>query len=508
MGDDRLYVDGREGKISRALAALIVLFALAAVSCGPRRVTAAPERPATETAVETVRKDLAAIFNAPQFEHSVWAVFVQQTFIAEPIFTLNPAMLVMPASNMKILTLAAAAEMFGWDHRFETRIVTSAPLDGGTLRGDLIVVGGGDPSISERSDHPGVLQSWAQQLGDAGVQRIEGRIIGNDDAFDDVGWGPGWAWDDLPYGYSAPVGALEYNEGSVDLLIRAGAARGDPVLVSVRPEGSGLEVDNRLVTVAETGNGALALARLPGSTRLEVSGQIPARAAEFSRTASVDNATEFFVRAFRAALISKGIQVDGDAIDIDTLSERPDRSQARTLLVHQSPPLSELATSMMKVSQNQYAEMLLKALAAREGIGTTESGARMVHEILRALDLSDRALIMADGSGLSRYNYTSAETLARVLLRLLGDHAFQATLPIAGRDGTLSRRLADTPAAGNVRAKTGSFSNARAISGYLTTRDGETIVFSIIANNFNVSPAAVDEAADRAILRLLNFTRN
>ena len=187
----------------------------------------------------------------------------------------------MPGSAMKIVTAAAAAERLGWNHRFETRVVTAAPIDSGIVRGDLVIIGGGDPGISERSDQPGALRTLARQVREAGVTRIEGGIIGHDDLFDDKGLGDGWTLDNLPYGYSAPVSALMYNEGSVDLVIRAGAAEGDPVVIQVRPEGSDLQVDNRLVTVAETGTGALTLQRLPGSSRVTVHGQIPAKAAPF-----------------------------------------------------------------------------------------------------------------------------------------------------------------------------------------------------------------------------------
>ena len=173
-------------------------------------------------------------------------------------------------------------------------------MEAGVLKGDVVVVGSGDPSISERSDEHGILQAMAQQLRDAGIHRIDGRVIGDDDAFDDRQLGDGWAWDDLPYGYSAAVTALEYNEGSVDLVIRAGSAAGDSVAIQVRPDGGGLEIDNRLITVAESGTGMLTLERMPGSARLIVKGQIPAKAAPFVRTASVDNPTQFFVNAFRA----------------------------------------------------------------------------------------------------------------------------------------------------------------------------------------------------------------
>jgi serine-type D-Ala-D-Ala carboxypeptidase/endopeptidase (penicillin-binding protein 4) len=530
---------------------LSALFALLLGACSPAKpvVVTAPQPPSGSadlkvgpSSVEILREDLAAIFDAPRFERALWSVLIRPVSSDEDLFSLNPAKLVMPGSTMKILTVAAAAEALGWNHRFETRLVTTAPLESGVLRGDLVVVGGGDPSISERSDEPGVLQWMARQLRDAGVRQIEGGIIGDDDVFDDKGFGDGWTLDNVPYGYSAPVGALVYNEGSVDLVIRAGTAAGEPVGIQVRPEGSGLVVENRLVTVPETGTGMLTMQRLPGSSRLVVQGQIPARAAPFARTASVDNPTEFFVSAFRNALATEGIAVAGDAIDIDDFASKPDLSNARTIAVRQSPPLSQLATSMMRVSQNQYAEILLKAVGATIGLpgaeagttglpagssavaapdakaeaqsaklGTAENGRRKMRELLKSWGIPDDGYIVADGSGLSRYNYVTAEALIHILQQLheRPAHAsmFPSTLPVAGRDGTLAGRLVGTPAEGRVRAKTGTVDNVRAISGYVQTADEETLVFSIIANNFNLTAAEIDAAADQALIRLATLTR-
>ena len=382
-------------------AAVALLAALAVIDCGaPRSVTIAPAVvPATAVSPTTLlRNDLSAIFNMPKFERSFWSVLVRPDGSSEDLYALNAGKLVMPASAMKIITAAAAAERLGWDHRFETKVVTAAPIDSGVVRGDLVIVGGGDPGISERSDQPGALRTMARQVREAGVTTIEGGIIGHDDLFDDNGLGDGWTLDNLPYGYSAPVSALTYNEGSVDLVIRAGTAEGDPVVVQVRPEGSGLAVDNQLVTVAENRSGALTLHRLPGSSRVTVQGQIPAKAAPFARTASVDNPTRFFASAFRHALLSEGVRVAGEAVDIDDFISKPDLAQTRTLATHHSPPLSELTASMMKVSQNQYAELLLRAIGGRAAI----------QETLRVWAVTDDSYIAADGSGLSRYNYVTS----------------------------------------------------------------------------------------------------
>jgi serine-type D-Ala-D-Ala carboxypeptidase/endopeptidase (penicillin-binding protein 4) len=492
-------------------AALALAAALAVSACGPpARVAVTPGAPAgTRAPLQQLQADLSAIFETPQFERSFWSVLVRPANSTDDLYALNAAKLMMPGSAMKLVTLAAAAELLGWDHQFETKVTFLAPIDDGHLRGDLVVVGGGDPSISERTDRPGVLRALARRVREAGITTIEGGIIGDDDLFDDNGFGDGWTLDNLAYGYAAAVSALEYNEGSVDLVIRAGAVAGDPVAIQVRPDGSGLLIDNRLITVAETGTGRLTLQRLPGSSRVVVQGQIPAKAAPFARTASADNPTAFFVSAFRGALIAEGIAVSGDAIDIDDFLTKPDVTAARTLVSHRSPPLREIAASMMRVSQNQYAETLLRALGATGATGAT--GAQRVRAVLRSWQIADDSYVMADGSGLSRYNYVTSDTLVRILAHMRGDPRHGApyadALPVAGREGPLSRRLAGSVAEGRVRAKTGTVDNVRAIAGYVDTAAGETLIFSIIANNFTGPPSAVDAAADKALIRLATFSR-
>ncbi len=166
----------------------------------------------------------------------------------------------------------------------------------------------------------------------------------------------------------------------------------------------------------------------------------------------------------------------------------------------------------MKLSQNLYAETLLKTVGAGAGPGTTEAGRESVREVLTAWGIPHNAYIIADGSGLSRYNYVTAEALVTVLEKMhdLPRHAeaFEATLPIAGRDGTLDSRMKGTLAEGNVRAKTGFLANVRALSGYVSTRDDELLAFSIIANNFDVRPQVIDDLIDRAVERLANFSRD
>ena len=245
---------------------------------------------------------------------------------------------------------------------------------------------------------------------------------------------------------------------------------------------------------------------------------MPLGSAPSAHTLSVDNPTLFFVTVLRNTLIAHGIGVDGPAVDIDDIGNAPSRDGAAVLLLHRSPPLSMLATTLMKVSQNLYAETLLKTMSLAnnidgvDGAATARGGIAAVRATLKAWGVEDGGLIMRDGSGLSRYNYVTPQTLVTILTHVGRDDRlrgpFESALPIAGRDGTLAGRMAGTAAEGNAHAKTGSIANARALSGYVTTADGERLVFSIIANNFETAASLIEQTSDQIVVRLAQFRRH
>jgi D-alanyl-D-alanine carboxypeptidase/D-alanyl-D-alanine-endopeptidase (penicillin-binding protein 4) len=480
----------------------------AGTGCATRSVPAQSVTP-----LAALHTELSTIFGAPAFERSIWGVLIQSVETGETLFAVNPSKLMMPASTMKILTLAASAERLGWNHTFETRLVTSGIIEGGVLKGDVIAIGSGDPSLGNRVGDGGrVMAAWADELWNAGIHAIDGRLIGDDNAFDDDGVGAGWSWDDLAYGFAAPVGALAFDENAVELAIRPGAVAGDLAEMVLRPVDGGLVVDNHLTTSAPDGDSSLELRRAPGSARLMVQGAVRLGRPELVQTVSVDNPTDFFLAAMQRALSARGITISGAIVDIDSVTPPPDTRTTRTLVSHRSPPLTELAMPLMKVSRNLYGETLLKSLTTEDGrTGSVQSGRDAVVEVLRNWGVSPDSVILSDGSGLSRYNYVTVETLVSVLRFLAKNprHAksFEETLPVAGRDGTLANRMKGTIAEGNVHAKTGTISNVRAISGYVRTRDNEQLAFSIIANNSIAAPAEIDRATDLALERLAGFSR-
>jgi serine-type D-Ala-D-Ala carboxypeptidase/endopeptidase (penicillin-binding protein 4) len=458
-----------------------------------------------------LRRDIDAILAAPALEHGYWGVLVKSLQTGATLYARNERKLMMPASNMKIVTLAAAADRLGWDFTYETKLFAAGAVADGTLRGDLVVVGSGDPGIMA-ADGDAIFAEWADALKRAGIRTIAGRVIGDDDAFEESGPGFGWSWDDLFDDYAAGVSALQFNENAVRVSITAGPAAGDFAGVAVAPAASGLTIVSSVKTTAAGTATAIRARRLSGSMRLELTGTIAAGAPAAALGASVENPTLFFATALRDALIARGIDVRGPAADVDDISDAPPRG-TMPMATHRSPPLSTLAVRLMKESQNLYAETLLKTLSARAGttVATAEGGRVQVAAALQPWGIGGDALIQRDGSGLSRYDYVTADALAAILVHVGRDgrlrDPFEAALPIAGVDGTLANRMKGTPAAGNARAKTGSMSNVRGVSGYVTSADGEPLAFSILANNFALPGPAITSVEDAIVVRLATFAR-
>jgi serine-type D-Ala-D-Ala carboxypeptidase/endopeptidase (penicillin-binding protein 4) len=489
------------------------------------------------TAAERLASELDALLAAPALQNGVWSAMVQSFDTGEVLYRLNPDTLVVPASNMKIVTIAVGARHLGWEYRYQTRLEATAPVEGGVLRGDLFVAGGGDPSINRWYASPDVvLDAWAAALREAGITAIAGRVVGDDDAFDVERFGAGWAWDDVAAAYSAAIGALQVNENVVEVTIVPGATVGAPATVTVAPMASDVVPVGRIVTAPAGAPAHVRVFRFPGRREIELRGRIAVDAQPITRLAAVDNPTLYAARVIRDGLVARGIAVSGEAVDIDDVPDAeslrawpavpahapvtngphaqaiaPTPAPRRVLAVWQSPPLSEIGRRLMKVSQNLYAETVFHTLSARPGPASVEASRKVVEDVLGSWGIAPTEFRAADGSGLSRRNLLSASMMLRLLRAVDRDPAlgpaFEATLPIAGRDGTLTGRMKGTRAEGNVVAKTGMLGNVRALSGFVRTADDEKLGFSIIANNFVAPTAAVDAVVDVALERLAGFRR-
>ena len=489
---------------------------LAAACAAPLSTTPAPAGVSIVPRVGTraLRRAIDSVTNAPEFANGHWGVLVVTTR-GDTLYSRNAGKLFMPASNQKIVTSAVALAQLGPEYRYRTSFVAHGPVTGGVLQGDLGVIGRGDPSVSDhmRGDAMQPLLAIADSLVARGVTRIRGKVIAEGDAFSDAVLGFGWSWSDLEEEYSAATDELLFNEGFTNVIVRAGPRAGDSVRVETKPTKAWPRLRISAATVAPVvvptdttlprpPRPALTIRKDTLSGDVIVGGTIAAMDSAVLVVTHRDPSGAF-IAAFREALASRGIAIGDEAIPASVVAD--------TLATMVSPPLREILPPFMKPSQNQIGEMLFKTLGLERGTaGTAQAARAVVEQQLQAWGAAPAGYVVRDGSGLSRYDYISPETIIRILDAMRRDTAFTVfydAMPIAGVDGTIRNRMRGTPAAANVRAKTGSVAQARSLSGYVRALDGDTLMFSILANNWNVPATRVTAAADSIAARLASFRR-
>jgi len=465
----------------------------------------------TADARALLHDDLEHIFSDANFAGAQWGVEVVSLDRGEILYERNSGRLSMPASNNKVLTASSALIRLGPNFRYVTRVMTDGDVSGDTLKGNLVIVGAGDPSTAARfreGDPFWVFKEWAARLKEKGVRILGGDILGDDRAFGDSMLGAGWEWDDLAYGYAAPVSALQFNENLVTIEIFAGDTAGSPATIKQLPLPDYLTVECRIVTAASETEAQIDVERGKERNAIVLRGAVPWKSKPTRQTVAVESPVDYYLRALKQTLAAAGIEV----ASAQTRAVRETNAQPLSLLwTHESPPLSEIVKQTLKVSQNLYAETLARTLGlALRGDGSFAAGKTVVEEALRDMAIENGSYAYVDGSGLSRQNLVSADTIVRIFKFMYRHKYFQQfydALPIAGVDGTIGSRMKGTRAENNAHAKTGEIAYVRSLSGYVRTADGEMLAFSMIANNFLVPSRAAEYVQDAAVERLANFTR-
>jgi serine-type D-Ala-D-Ala carboxypeptidase/endopeptidase (penicillin-binding protein 4) len=496
---------------SRALFAFCILqFAFGGCAKKPP-VTPLPAPPAAVVdPVQQLRADIDTLLDQPGHQHGIWGVVVESLGRTERLFERNPRTLLVPASTMKLVSAAVASETVGWEYTFETRLLATGAIANGVLDGDLVIAGGGDPSILGRPPHD-TLAPWLNALRARGVTRVTGRVIGDDDDGEEPRPGFAWSWEDMGYTYGALPGALNLAENAVEITVSPGNREDLPTVMDVPPAARGLGIVNRSTTGPAGSAEELWPEWRPGDSALAINGTIPAGSRPSVVPVAAGNPTLWAATALRNALLDAGIDVEGPACDVDALPVKPFRGDATVLYVHHSPPLSELARPLLAESINLYAEAFLRLATGRVGARTADAALDAARLRLQGWGVPKEAVQIVDGSGLSRRDVIAPEALTAILRRFAdasNQSPWMRAMPVAGRDGTLASRMKGTPAEGNARAKSGSMSNIRSLAGYVTTADGEPLVFAIMANNFEGSAANVVATIDRIVVRLASFRRS
>jgi D-alanyl-D-alanine carboxypeptidase/D-alanyl-D-alanine-endopeptidase (penicillin-binding protein 4) len=455
-----------------------------------------------------LRRSIDSAVSAPEYANAHWGILIVDATTRDTLYSRNAAKLFLPASNMKIVTGATSLALLGPDYQYRTVFASRGAVHGGALHGDLVVIGRGDPTVSDhmRKDAMLVLRDVADSLVAHGITRIDGRLVAAGDAFPGPVLGFGWDWDDLDYSYGAGVDELLFNEGFTRVVVKGGARAGRAVTAVIGPTKTTPRVRITATTVAKPAPGDTVkvtkiVARYDSLTGgVLVEGTIAAGDSTVEEVAHrVPN--QAYLDALGEALAGKPIKIGGTRGDTT--------ARIDTVFTLVSLPLREILPALEKPSQNQIAEILLKTLALEKtGVGSADSGRKVVERQLAAWGAREDGYVIRDGSGLSRHDYLSPETIVRVLDTIRTDSAFSVfydALPIAGVDGTIADRMKGTPAAGNVHAKTGYVDRARSLSGYATSADGHLLIFSALCNNWTVPVRQVESVQNMIAIRLASM---
>ncbi len=448
------------------------------------------------------------ILDRPAFKHASVGVIARSMRSGTTVFERNADLALMPASNQKILTAAAALRALGPEFRYRTSVHFAAKPDaGGTLRGEVFLRGSGDPSLTSAR-----LDGLAKSVAGSGVKRVIGRVVGDGTAFDAQVLGTGWQWDDESYYYSPQTSGLNCDGNVVLVTVRSAPRIAEPaaVFVNNRPAGEEtyITVENRVQTVfgEKDSVAKISFERVRGTNRVVVAGTIPVGSKEESEAITVEDPARFAASRFVLALTKAGVTVE-TPLWAEAGVTPPDCPERATT---ESVPLAQLLKEFLKPSDNLYGEALLKTVGrgeTRAAVGSISEGAKRVASLLDAAKIERGGLNVSDGSGLSTQNTVTARLLCDLLLYMDKQSppaeraAFADGLPVGGVDGTLRARFKYTPLAGNVRAKTGTLFGASSLSGYVIAKSGERFAFSILMNH--AANAAEARQAQDAIVTAL-----
>jgi D-alanyl-D-alanine carboxypeptidase/D-alanyl-D-alanine-endopeptidase (penicillin-binding protein 4) len=516
---------------------LIYGFSAAAQETQRERVIAAPTptvapKPTVSPTITPAATPLAKLQTIPELQAKIRSILLrpqlQRGQIGIKIISLDTNQVVfeenaekyfMPASNMKNFTVSAALEKLSPDFRFVTSVYAPAMPDAsGTIRGDLIIYGRGDPSISTAfndKDYFKGMNNLAEKIVASGVKRVEGALVGDESYFSGDSLPSSWEWDDLQWYYGAEVSALTVNDNALDLIVRSGTSIGAPASVQLLPNVNGVVLVNNTKTSAAGTRRDIGIRRRLGTNVIEVFGSMPLGAGAYTNYVSVPKPAMVFVSMLRQLLEQKGVVITGQtrAVDAEFRKNAPLPANLVEVAKLESPPLALIAAKTMKPSQNLYTELILRAMGESIGDRTNarwtsaDRGIAVVDKFLQEIGVAAGSVLMHDGSGLSRHDLITPSAVVQVysyMSRSKTAAVWRDSLTIAGVDGTLSNRFKGTRGENNVRGKTGTIDQVSSLSGYMTTVAGERLAFSFLTNSIP-GESLRTKTIDEIVVLLANF---
>ena len=473
--------------------------------------------------IQQLRRELEAILTSTGNRQGRWAVLAVSLDRHDTILAMNHDQLMVPASNMKLLSTAAALHYLGPDFLYRTFLLADGSQAGEVLEGDLILYGTGDPTLSERffPSQTAAMDTLASKVLDMGIRQIRGDLVVDGSYFQGPDLHPEWDPKDLNDAFAAPISAVSMAENLVTLRVEAGSWVGAQPSIHTIPEASGIPVSNIGRTVSPGIRSRVWLFRDTPQDPIGIEGEIPLGGSDVWRRLPVPDPLRFTGLQLKRALEARGVRITGTVVTIrepgaSPLSQNPlltgvnGTTPPRILATLDSPPLLEVLRFINKESNNFLAETVAKTVGRTVlGDGSFSGGGRAVERFLiEVVGVAPHELHVRDGSGLSLGNQASTGVFVRTLEFMATSpywDEYLNTLPEAGVRRELGR-MYRSPAAGNLRAKTGTMDRISALSGIVRTRSGERILFSILSNDV-ASEYRAKRAEDQLGIRLASLTR-
>ena len=469
----------------------------------------------TLTILAQTPQPVKRLLKMPYMKGASFSLVIQEVGSDKAKYAVSADLSVIPASVMKTVTTATALELLGNDYRFATSLTYDGHIKDGVLHGNLYIEGSGDPTLGSRfvkDNNTEFLNDWLQGIKAAGIRSIEGSVIADERCFDTEGVSIKWVGEDLGSYFGAGSYGLSVFDNQYKVFVQTGAVGTKPVIKHSEPDMSGLRFHNYLVAGAVATDSSYTLGA-PFAADRYLYGVVPANRPLYTMKGDIPDPPYFLADYFSRFLKGKGIQVGGQPSCFRLLDESQQYTSAKrvNLVTTYSPPVSEIVRITNEVSQNLYADALLKTIGhsytpeAGEVISSFGKGIKRVKQFWDAKGIDTYPLWMFDGSGLSSSDKLSARFLADILLYMATDasssQTFYNSLPRTGIEGSVRNFMKGYSLEGNIRLKSGSMSRVKGYAGYVD-KDGKRYCVTLFVNNYSCDGKIMTYELDRLLRNL------